>query len=242
MKRVIENLKDINWTKENYSIFIKELIEEQDEKYRKFHLGILGADKTLIGIRAPRLKSIAKEISKGDWKTFVELAGSCYYEESVIKGFVIGYAKIPLNERISYIEKFIKDVDNWAVCDGCVANFKFIKKELEYFYPFVKSCVKDSNPWKIRVGLVILLDYYIEEEYLDEILTLIEGIKDESYYVKMAQAWLISIAFVKYREKTLDFIKNNSLDSWVQNKGIQKIRESLRVTKEDKDMLLKYKK
>lgn len=58
----------------------------------------------------------------------------------------------------------------------------------------------------------------------------------------MAQAWLISILFVKFPEITLEFLKDNSLDPWVHNKGIQKIRESIRVTKEDKELVKTLKK
>ena len=57
----------------------------------------------------------------------------------------------------------------------------------------------------------------------------------------MAQAWLISIMFIKFREKTLDYLKENTLDNWIQNKTIQKIRESIRVSKEDKDLVLIFK-
>ena len=57
----------------------------------------------------------------------------------------------------------------------------------------------------------------------------------------MAQACLISIMFIKFREKTLDYLKENTLDNWIQNKTIQKIRESIRVSKEDKDLVLTFK-
>ena len=57
----------------------------------------------------------------------------------------------------------------------------------------------------------------------------------------MAQAWLISMMFIKFREKTLDYLKENTLDNWIQNKAIQKIRESTRVSKEDKNFILIFK-
>lgn len=57
----------------------------------------------------------------------------------------------------------------------------------------------------------------------------------------MAQAWLISIMYIKFREKTLEYLKENSLDTWTHNKAIQKIRESTRVSKEDKEFLLTFK-
>ena len=49
----------------------------------------------------------------------------------------------------------------------------------------------------------------------------------------MAVAWAISLCFVKFEEKTMNYIKNNKLDDFTYNKSLQKICESLRV---DKDM------
>ena len=58
----------------------------------------------------------------------------------------------------------------------------------------------------------------------------------------MAVAWAISVCYVKFRDKTLKLLKIKELDIFVQNKAIQKIRESFRVSDEDKEMLKKYKK
>jgi 3-methyladenine DNA glycosylase AlkD len=62
-----------------------------------------------------------------------------------------------------------------------------------------------------------------------------------SYYVNMAVAWAISMAFVKYENKTLSILKSKSLPTDIQNKSIQKIRDSLRVPKATKDSLIEYK-
>lgn len=230
------------WNNENYLRFIEELKQEQDIKYREFHSGILGVEKNLIGIRTPRLKELAKTISKGDWCGFITLAGTKWYEETLIKGLIIGYVNMGFKERIEYIEDFIKDIDNWAVCDISVGNFKFIKKNQNIFYPFVKECIYSQETWKIRMGLVILLDYYMNDEYCEEIFRLCTEVKKDSYYVKMAQAWLISILFINFRERTLKYFEENSLDSWIQNKAIQKIRESTRVSLEDKHLVTNFKK
>ena len=122
-----------------------------------------------------------------------------------------------------------------------MSNLKFLKKEKDIYYNFIKECVSSNDNWRIRFGLVTLLGYYLEENYIDEIFYLCTNITNREYYVKMAQAWLISIMFIKFREKTLDYLKENTLDNWIQNKTIQKIRESIRVSKEDKDLVLTFK-
>lgn len=238
----MKNLVDLVWNEKSYLEFIKYLKDNADEKYRKFQLGILGVHKEIIGIKTPILRNLAQEITKGNWNNFICYTQKYYYEESVLKGLVIGYANISLDKRIEYIEEFIKDIDNWAVCDICVGNFKFIKENKEYFYPYIKECIKSINPWKIRVGLVAILIFYMDTNYLKEIFYICENIISDDYYVKMAQAWLISILFINFRDETLIYLQENNLDSWVQNKGIQKIRESTRVSVEDKRMILNYKK
>lgn len=235
------DLKNIIWNKETYQEFINYLISLEDIKYKNFHSKLLGVEKNLIGIRTPKLKEIAKEISKGEWKGFLEYSQNAYYEEEIIKGLVLGFIKIDYVTRKEYIENFITEIDNWATCDIVVSNLKFLKKEKDIYYNFVKECVSSNDNWRIRFGLVTLLGYYIEEKYIDEIFSLCTNITNREYYVKMAQAWLISMMFIKFREKTLDYLKENTLDNWIQNKAIQKIRESTRVSKEDKNFILIFK-
>ena len=86
----------------------------------------------------------------------------------------------------------------------------------------------------------MLLDHFIDDEYIDKVLDLIDNFKDERYYAKMAAAWALSICFIKYPPKTLAYLKRSNLDKWTFNKSIQKIRESYRVDKETKEILKKY--
>ncbi len=53
----------------------------------------------------------------------------------------------------------------------------------------------------------------------------------------MAIAWLISMCYIKFKGRTLTYLKNNKLDDWTYNKAIQKIIESNRVSIEDKNLL-----
>ena len=57
----------------------------------------------------------------------------------------------------------------------------------------------------------------------------------------MANAWLISICYIKYNSKTRLFLNNNTLDNWTHNKAIQKIIESTRISKEEKNILKQLK-
>ena len=50
----------------------------------------------------------------------------------------------------------------------------------------------------------------------------------------MSIAWLISMCYIKYKEETIIFFKDNKLNKFTYNKALTKIIESLQVSKEDK--------
>ena len=59
----------------------------------------------------------------------------------------------------------------------------------------------------------------------------------------MAIAWAISICLIKYYDKTINYLKNNSkIDKWTYNKSLQKAIESYRITKDQKELLKNMKK
>ena len=240
------DLKNIDWNNETYKEFLVYLWSEQDKIWDlERHAKILNLPSNkVIGIRTPIIKKIAKEIAKRDWRKFVELPINDIYEEKVLKGLVLSYAK----ENYSVIEPYLLDfyykyVDSWAVCDVVVGNLKIINKNKDKYFLLLKNFHKSENPWVVRVGLVTLLDYYIEERYLDDIFKICLEVRSDEYYVKMALAWLISILFVKERDRTLEFLNDNreNLDPWTYNKALQKIIESLRVSSEDKLLMKKMK-
>lgn len=93
----------------------------------------------------------------------------------------------------------------------------------------------------MRFAVVILLDYYICDKYIDTVLNLLEQVKHEGYYAKMATAWAISMCYVKYPQKTFEFLKNTKLNSQTVNKAVQKITESLKVDSEAKKKVISLK-
>jgi Predicted DNA alkylation repair enzyme len=234
--------KNETWNKEKYDIFINKLYEKADLGYVKFlsNLGI--NEEYIIGIRNPETKKITKEISQTDYISFINYNTHNTYEERMIHGLLLGYIKDDFSTIQKLLRDYIKHIDNWALCDSTVANLHIWKKNVDDGYSFVEECLNSENIWSQRVGFILLLDYYINDEYIDIILKWCNNFKTEDYYVQMAIAWLISTCYIKYPEKTDKFLENNKMSKWIQNKSIQKIRESNRVLKEDKDKLLKWKK
>jgi len=225
----------IKFDKNTYKSLINYLYENKDEKYRNFHKKLLNNEEIiLIGIRTPILRKIAKFIAKNDYICFIENNSHKTYEETILHGLLLGYIKIDFNALDKLIDDFLPYNNNWAINDIVSSNLKIFKdQDISKIFKYLNS----SNPFTIRFGLTLLLSHYINEKNIDKILEICNNIKAEDYYVKMANAWLISICYIKFKEKTFAFLKNNDLDKFTFNKSISKICDSYRVSKEEKEVL-----
>jgi 3-methyladenine DNA glycosylase AlkD len=208
------------------------IFELAEEDYQKFSKALLPNIHNILGVRLPALRKIAKEIAKGDWRSYLETAESEYYEEIMLQGLVIDYAKTDLDEILSYVTTFVPKIDNWAVCDSFCTGLKFTKNNMEPVWNFLQPYFASRDEYNIRFGVVMLLNFFIEPEYIDRVLVLLDNAKHKGYYVKMAVAWAVSICYIKLPETTMEFLKNNTLADFTYNKALQKITESLRIDKE----------
>ena len=213
------------------------LFELSDDKFKTFHSRLCPNTDNIIGVRLPLLRQLAKEIAKGDWRNFLSNSKEEYYEEILINGLVIAYAKCDVEERLNYIESFVPKIDNWAICDSFCNTLKFVNKNKEIMLEFIQPYLRSYNEFEIRFAVVIILNYYITEDYIDLVLKTLDNIKHDGYYVKMAVAWAISMCFIKFEEKTMAYLKDNSLDDFTYNKSLQKICESLRIDKNTKELI-----
>lgn len=225
--------------------YVREILfKHVDTKYREFHTKLVPNilhEKTL-GIRIPQLRIIANQIIKDDlWRDYL-VSTPEYMEEIMLQGLIIGLAKVSLNERLKYMKVFIPFIDNWAVCDTFCCTLKLKGKEKDDFWNFLQSYFHSERPYDIRVAVVMSLANFQEEFYAEKVFKLFDQIKNDDYYVQMAIAWAISVYFIKQKDMTVEYLKNNELDKFTQNKAIQKIRESLRVSVEDKDFVNTLKK
>lgn len=219
----------------------KQIYELADEKYKEFHGGLCPNTNDIIGVRIPVLRKLAKKIAKEEPITFLDTYKCEFYEEKMIYGLVIGYMKADLETRLKYLDKFVPMIDNWAICDCCSATNKFASKNLKEIWQYIQKYIKSDKEFEVRFAVIMLMDYFITDDYIDKILDIYNNIRLDKYYVKMGIAWGISEAFIKYREKTMEFLENNKLDKFTFNKALQKIIESYRVDNETKEYLKKMK-
>lgn len=234
-------LKKDNWTNKDYQQFLKYLETKQDINYKKFHSAIIKKEINLIGIKTPILRNIAKEIFKGNYESFLKLVTHTYYEETIIYGFIIANIKKLDNSLINYINIYKTKINNWATCDLFCSSLKIVTKNKEFFYNYIKENIKSKEEYIQRMCFVLLLNYYIEPKYLEDIFLYCDKYCKNTYYVNMAIAWLLSCCYIKYKEITLNYLKKTQLDTFTYNKTISKIIDSYRVSKEEKEILRKMK-
>lgn len=212
----------------------------KDEKYKEFHQKICTTKYEIMGVKIPILRKLASDLLKTDkFENISKNLDNKYYECIMLEGILIGKVKKSLEEKIELINIFLPKIDNWAICDIFCSELKIIKNNQKETISYIENLLKSKEEYYLRVGIVLLLDYYINDEYIDYVLETMLKIKSDYYYVKMAISWTLSICLVKYFDKTLEFLKDNkyNFDKWTYNKALQKARESFRITNENKKIL-----
>lgn len=213
------------------------LHNHSDAKYREFHTKLVPNIDNIIGVRSPILKTLAKEIAKGDYIPFLNYREFLYAEEKMLYCLVLGAIKTDFETLTTYLKEFVPYIDSWAVCDSLCSSLKEVKKHRQSLLPYFLDCCHNSEEFTIRFGVVMLMSYYSDTEHIEILLKEFDNITNDAYYVRMAVAWALSVCFVKCRERTLEYLCNNNMDKWTHNKSIQKIIESLRVSSEDKEIV-----
>ena len=222
----------------------QELKQLADEKYREFHKGLCPGTENILGIRVPVLREYAKKLSKEyEIRELLKQIDNEYYEEIMLQGMLIGLEKDnDIQNILKDIEEFVPKIDNWAVCDVFCAGLKITKKHVKEMWDFLQKYVTSDKEFEIRFGVVMILDYYITDDYLEKNFAIFDHIKSDQYYVQMAVAWAISICFIKFYDKTKEYLKQAKIDKFTYNKALQKAIESYRISDEQKIELRKMKK
>lgn len=195
--------------------------------------------KNVLGIRIPKLKALAKEILKDeDWKNFIVNADMSCFEETILKGLVIAYSKLELKEKLILIKEFIPNMDSWEITDTFCPALKIKTKELEEVWNFILPYSKSEKEFEMRFSIIMMLDYYLTDEYVDKVIQVIDKIRSDAYYVQMAKAWLIAEIGIKFYPKAIEYLQgNNHLDKFTYNKSLQKMIESYRISDDTKVIL-----
>ncbi len=216
---------------------IEKMYDLQDLKYRDMQIKIVPNidPESIIGVRTPELKSMAKDILKaGDYKDFLEELPHKYFEENQLHAFIVSGIK-DTDECMEELEKFLPYVDNWATCDQM--SPKIFKKHKDVLLKAIKKWIASDKAYTIRFGVGMLMEHFLDEDYDPCYPEMVAALRSEEYYVNMMIAWYFATALAKQYESVLPLIEGKRLDNWTHNKAIQKSVESRRITEEQKTYL-----
>ncbi len=219
------------------------LIPFVDEKYASFARKLLPKETVLLGIRLPILKKTAKQIVRsGRGAFFLTRLTQETFEEKMVFGFITAFMNPFRQRNRDNLISYLNQIDNWSLCDSFCASLSMTREDKVLFLPFLRELLIDSREYYVRFAVVMLLTHYTEECFLTECLNLLARVSHPGYYAQMAVAWAVSIFYIHYPKETENFLKDNPLSAWTQNKAIQKIGESKRISAETKQRIRHYRK
>lgn len=212
----------------------EKLFALQDEGYRDFHAALIPTvDKALvIGVRAPALRALAKELKGTEQAAdFMAQLPHEYYEENNLHAALIGQMK-EFDACLTAVETFLPYVDNWATCD--MMSPKALAKDKPALLERIRVWLQSGHTYTVRFAMGMLMSHFLEEEFREEYLELVASVRSEEYYIRMMQAWYFATALAKQYEAAVKLLEQRRLEAWVHNKTIQKARESYRISEEQK--------
>ena len=227
------------WTSKDNGAFEKYLRSIPVQNVQ-FTTKIVNSTKQVVGLKMSEMRKIASTICKGNFYSFLSKIHVDLYEFYTIKGLII--AKIKDCKMLKkHLESFANEIDSWSTCDVFCGDCKLIKKNQDLFFDDVVNFTKSHKEFVCRMGVVLLMKFYLDDEHIDFVLDLVTKVKNEEYYVKMGVAWLLAEAAIKYPEKVKTIITKRDFDKNVKIKAISKICDSFRIENDYKQSLKSYK-
>ena len=215
----------------------KELLLKQDKAYKKFNEKIVSdTSYEMLGVRIPEIRKVVKSVNSHDEIYSFFDSKHRYFEEYLAHGLLIEKLNDE-SELYRNLEDFLPLIDNWAICDSTVSSLKKLAKNKELLLQYVYRWIKSEHTYTVRFAIVCLLDYFTDKEYFDTVIKTVLAVKSDEYYINMAIAWLLSVFLVKNYEDTVRIIESKTLTKFIQNKTIDKARDSFRIDKNKKEYL-----
>ena len=213
------------------------LIACSDEQYKEFQSKLVPniPKETVLGVRTPDMRRIAKEIrGTEEAEGFLAELPHKFYEENLVHFFLIAMIK-DFDQCVQAVETFLPYVDCWPVCDQSTP--KVFAKNHEKLLPLIRKWMDSDHVYTARFGIRMLMNEFLGEDFQPEYLAWVAGVQGEDYYIKMMVAWYFATALAKQYDESVVYIEEHRLETWTHKKAIQKAVESYRVTEAHKEYL-----
>lgn len=210
------------------------IVEKGD--YAAFQSKLIPTNYEIEGIRIPLLRKLVSSLTASELDEALKATEFRTFEEVLAYGFAVGKLKDreQTKEKIDFL---LPRMDNWAHVDCITSSLKIVEKNREYFLNAFEHFKTDEGEFTKRFLAVMLMDYYLTDEYIDRALKIYREISEGQYYVDMAVAWALSVVLVKYFDRGVEELKSGAYGDFTHNKAIQKAVESFRLSDEQKAYL-----
>lgn len=216
---------------------LEQLLAMQDNAYQAFQAKLMPTvpPETIIGVRTPLLRKLAKEIrGTPQAEAFLKSLPHEYYEENNLHAFLIEQIR-DYDRALAETERFLPYIDNWATCD-CFCPKVFAKHKEALIIP-IRRWLDSDRLYTARYAMGMLMRYYLDDDFRPEYLSWVANVHSDEYYLNMMRAWYFATALAKQPEAALQGLTERRLDPWTHNKTIQKAVESYRIPSERKQQL-----
>ena len=220
---------------------LERLTALRDPAYGEFQRKLLPTvpPETIIGVRTPELRKLAKEMIKnGEAEAFLDQLPHAYFDENQLHAFILSEEK-DFGRCLERISAFLPYVDNWATCDQ--TSPKAFKKHAAELLPAIGRWLQAKHVYTVRFAIGMLMEHFLDAAFDPVYLEWVSNVRSEEYYINMMIAWYFATALAKQYDAALPYIRDRRLAPWTHNKAIQKAAESFRVPPERKAELKTYK-
>ena len=218
-------------------------LAQGNETYAAFNQRIVNTKMPVVGVRVPDLRRLARELapnmSAADISKLLTTQNKSF-DYVLLCGLLITHTRLDDQTAINLTKQYLPHVDSWAHIDVFVEKKRRFAGEV--WWDFALECLQNEDEFTVRYGVISLMTNFLDESHINQVFAVLQGIKHDGYYVKMALAWLYATAAVHFFELTLAELENEHIDAWTRNKSYQKMRESRRFTPEEQAVILKKKK
>ena len=231
-------MAEVNMDEGNITEYIRrELLKRRDPEYGEFQKKLIPtvAQAAVIGVRTPELRKLAKELTgQRDVSEFLEALPHAYFDENQLHSFIISEIR-DFDLCLAQTCRFLPYIDNWATCDQL--SPRVFAKHKAALLEHIRAWIGSRETYTVRFGIGLLMQHYLDGDFLPEYPRLVAGIKSEEYYVNMMSAWYFATALAKQYRAVLPYLEGRLLDPAVHNAAIQKALESRRIAPEQKQYL-----
>ncbi|MGN0613967.1 MAG: DNA alkylation repair protein [Porcipelethomonas sp.] len=222
---------------------VEEIIKGMPHKNSVYYKKLVPGAKPCYGVKVPELRKLARKIAKENYREFLDSSQFLSFESEMLHAFVIGYASDDIETILGYFMDFVPCVHDWSVSDALCQTFTISRKYPERVFAALTELSGSRNEFEVRVVAVTLMSHFLNDVYIDRVISVLDNLHTEKYYAQMGVAWAVATVMAKFPDRCTEYMKpgNNNLDKFTYNKAIQKMTESYRVTDEIKEMMKKLK-